>query len=243
MLRKKGIAILVFTLFIGFTLVANHIGAEGNDSKISRIAEGMEKNGVHIDKWSLYAKKNVDKKTINDVKQMAAQYRQYNWSYEQDNEVFKAIGEFENKEKNITEKLQILTTLTNDLTESYILYEVQGEGTQSDWDKLNEYVSNQSFDIFHENVTIFACINGTTDDNINVSLIQKSKKFLNEFEASSVEQLVEKDFTSLSAKTPLWEDFIPTNNDEMNIQIAMRTDGMGDKTTVVIGTPIITSEY
>lgn len=242
-MRKKEIAIIAFTMFIVFTLVANHIGAEGNDSKISRIAEGMKKQDVQIDEWSLYSKKNVDNKTISEVKLLTDQHRQYNWTYEQDNDMFKAIGVFVNKEKKVIEKLQILTTLTNNYSQSYILYEVKGEGIQSNWNKVNEYFNKKAFGIFGENVTTFACINGTLDDKMNVGLYQKLNELLNEFEANPVEQLREQNFLSVSAQTSVWEDFIPTNNGEMNIQIALRNDGMGDNTTVVIGTPIITSEY
>jgi hypothetical protein len=242
-MRKKEIAIVAFTMFIVFTLVANHIGAAENESKISRIAEGMEEQNVQIDKWSLYAKKSVDEKTISEVKHIADLHRQYNWTFEKDNDVFKAIGVFENKEKNVTEKLQILTTLTNDYSQSYILYEARGEGTQNDWNKVNEYFSEQAFDIFHEDVTTFACVIGSIDDKMKFSVYQKSDELLKEFKANPIEQLKEQDFLSVSAKTSVWEDFLPTKNGEMNIQIALRTDGMGDKTTVVIGTPIITSEY
>jgi TATA-box binding len=242
-MRKKDIAILAFTMFILITLMANHIGAAEIESNISRIADGMEAQGVQVDEWSLYAKKNVDRKTINEVKQMAGQYRQFNWTFEEDGDVFKAIGYFENKKEKITEKLQILTTLTNDYSHAYILYGVKGVGVQSGWESADEYFGKRSFDIFQENVTTFACMSGSLDDKINLSLVQKSKQLLKEFKASPIENLQEQDFLSVSAKTPLWEDFIPTNNDEMNIQIALRTDGMGDKTTVVIGTPIITSEY
>jgi hypothetical protein len=242
-MRKKEIAILAFTMFIIITLVSNHIGATGIDSNISRLADGMKQQGIQIDEWSLYAKKNVDRKSINEVKQMAGQYRGFKWTFEEDGEVFKAIGYFENKKEKITEKLQILTTLTNDYSQSYILYSVKGVGEHSSWKRADEYFGKRSFDIFQENVISFACMSGVIDDKINLSLVQKSKQLLKEFQASPVENLQEQDFLSVSAKTPLWEDFIPTNNNEMNIQIALRTDGMGDKTTVVIGTPIITSEY
>jgi hypothetical protein len=243
-MRKKEIAIVAFTtMFIVFTMVTNHIGAEGNEAKISRIAEVMLNQDVQIDKWSLYSKKIVDKKSIKDVKQFVDQHRQYNWAYEQDNEVSKAIGVYVNEKENVTEKLQLVTTLTNNQSQSYILYEVMGEGKQSNWNKVNEYFTKQSFDIFHENVATFACVEGLLDDKMKVSLYEKTIEVLKEFEASPVEKLQEPDFISVSGKTSLWEDFIPTNNDEMNIQIAMRTDGMGTNTTLVIGTPIITSEY
>ncbi|KKI89709.1 hypothetical protein WQ54_25515 [Bacillus sp. SA1-12] len=242
-MRKKEIAAVIFTIFFVFTLVANHIGAEGNKSKISLMADSMDKQDILIDTWSLYAKKSVEKKSIKEVKQIADQHRQYKWVYKQDSEVFKAIGVFENKKKNITEKIQILTTLTNNHSTAYILYEVKGNAAQQDWDKVSEYFHEQSFDIFQENVTTFACLQGLIDDNMKVSLYEKSQELVNEFNADPVEQLQEKDFISISGKTPIWEDFIPTDNDKINIQIALRTDEMGDYTTVVIGTPIITSEY
>jgi hypothetical protein len=242
-MRKKEIAIVALTIFILCSVVANHIGAEGNESKIARIAEGMEKQNVQINKWSLYSKKNFEKKSVSEVKQMTDQYRQYNWTYEEDEHVFKAIGVLENKAKNATEKLQIMTTLTNDYTESYILYEVVGNGSQAKWNNVTDYFSQQAFDIFKENTTIYACVFGTVDDMMESSLIEMSKKIVTEFKANPIEQLVEQDFLSVSARTPVWEDAIPTANGEMNIQIAMRTDGMGEETTVIIGTPIITSEY
>ena len=242
-MKKREIAIVVLTIFILCSVIATHIGAEGNESKIALIAEGMEKQNVQIDEWSLYSKKNVEKKSVSEVKQMTDHYRQYNWTYEKDKQVFKAMGVFKNKEKNVTENLQILTTLTNDYTQSYILYEVVGNGPQTNWNNVTDYFSKQAFDIFQENATIYACVFGTVDDMMKNSLIEMSKNVVTEFKAKPSEQLLEQDFLSVSARTPMWEDAIPIANGEMNIQIAMRTDGMGDKTTVVIGTPIITSEY
>jgi IS1 family transposase len=242
-MRKKEIVTVALAIFILCSVIATHIGAEGNESKIARIAEGMEKQNVQINEWSLYSKKNFEKKSVSEVKQMTDQYRQYNWTYEEDKHVFKAIGVFENKAKNVTENLQILTTLTNDYTESYIIYEVVGNGSQVNWSNVTDYFSQQAFDIFQENATIYACVVGSVDDMMKSSLMEMSKNLVTEFKANPIEQLLEQDFLSVSARTPVWEDAIPTANGEMNIQIAMRTDGMGDKTTVVIGTPIITSEY
>lgn len=242
-MRKKEIATVALTIFILCSVIATHIRAEGNESKIAHIAEGMEKQNVQIDEWSLYSKKNFEKKSVSEVKQMTDQYSQYNWTYEEDEHVFKAIGVFENKAKNVTENLQILTTLTNDYTRSYILYEVVGNGSQVNWNNVTDYFGKQAFNIFQENATIYACVVGSVDDMMKSSLIEMSKNIVTEFKANPIEQLLEQDFLSISAKTPVWEDTIPTANGEMNIQIAMRTDGMGDKTTVVIGTPIITSEY
>lgn len=242
-MRYKGIGIMVVTLSIIFSLVANHIGAAEQESKLLQIAERMENQNIEINEWSMYSKKVVNNKTVSEVKQIASQYRHYNWTFKQENEVFKAIGVFDNKEKRVTEKLQILTTLTNHHSQAYILYEVKGVGAQTNWNNMNEYFKQNAFDIFREDPTIFACMIGSFNDKMEGVLNQKSTLLLKEFQAKPIEQLQEQDFLSVSAKTPIWEDYIPTSEDEMNIQIALRSDGMGAKTTVVIGTPIITSEY
>ncbi|MCM3163804.1 YwmB family TATA-box binding protein [Metabacillus litoralis] len=242
-MRYKGIGIMVLTLSILFSFVANHIGATERQSKLLQIAKGMEHQDIDIKEWSLYAKQVVSNKSIGEVKQMTDQYRQFNWTFSEDDNVHKAIGVYNNREKNVTEKLQILNTLTNNQSQSYILYEVKGVNSQKNWNNINEYFQTNAFDIFHEKPTTFACMAGIINDNMEGVLNQKSKNLLKEFEAKPVEQLQEPDFLSVSAKTPIWEDTIPTDENNMNIQIALRTDGLGGKTTVVIGTPIITSEY
>lgn len=242
-MKKKEIAFVVCTIIMLFAMVANHIGAASNESKISRIADGLHKHNVEIDEWSLYAKKMVEKKSIEDVKLLTNEHRQYNWSFEQDDHMFKAVGTYVNEKDNVTEKLQFVTTLTNNHSLSYILYEVTGMGSPGNWDKVNNYFSEQSFNIFHDKVTTFTCVKGIVDDKMKVSLYEKINVILNEFDVRPVEKLQEQDFLSISGKTSLWEDFIPTKNGEMNIQTAIRTDGMGENTTLIIGTPIITSEY
>ncbi|MFS0881724.1 YwmB family TATA-box binding protein [Metabacillus niabensis] len=241
-MKKREIAVIIFTMMLVFTMVTNR-GVAENESKLSILAEAMQEQSVQIDDWTLYAKKNVEKKTIEEMKLFTEQYRHYNWTYEQDEEKIKAIGVFDNKKEKKLEKLQLITTLKNEMEQTYILYEVKGVGVQSNWDEIEQDFKENAFDIFHENPTIFACINGTFDDMIEVSLNNNANKFLKQFKAHSVEKLQEENFLSVSAKTALWEDFIPTTNDEMNLQLALRTDGLGDSTTVVIGTPIITSEY
>jgi hypothetical protein len=66
---------------------------------------------------------------------------------------------------------------------------------------------------------------------------------LRAFNAKPVESLVEESFISVSAYTGLWKEALQTKKQEMNLQIALRKTRMGGQTTIVVGTPIITSEY
>ncbi|MDQ0232114.1 YwmB family TATA-box binding protein [Metabacillus malikii] len=242
-MKKREIAVFALSIILLLTIAVNHIGATGNDTKILQLIEGMQKQNIKINEWSLYTKSNVEKKTAEEMKLFADQYRHYNWTFEEGDDFDKAVGVYQNKEHKITEKLQIISTHKNQIEDTYILYEVNGVGMRSNMAEMNEYFQNQAFDIFREYPTTFACVNGTVDDMMKVGLHEINEELLKQFDAHAIERLEEDEFLSISAKTTMWEDFIPALNDEMNLQIALRTDGLGDSTTVVIGTPIITSEY
>ncbi|XQY91666.1 YwmB family TATA-box binding protein [Metabacillus sp. HB246100] len=241
-MRKKEWIMAVVIFILGLNMV-NNIGAQGNDSKLELISSALEKRNIEVSEWSLYSKKNIEKKSISEVKQMTSQYRQYTWTFMKENEVFKAVGIRNDVEKAVTEKFQIITTLTNHHSQTYMLFEVLGTKEIDNWNAMSEAIHAQIFDIFQEDSAIYACMMGTVSDKMKDSLINETDIILGLFQAEPVEELTEENFLSISAKTPLWEDFIPTNEDKMNMQIALRTDGLGGKTTVVIGTPIITSEY
>ncbi|MGH1026135.1 YwmB family TATA-box binding protein, partial [Bacillus paranthracis] len=46
---------------------------------------------------------------------------------------------------------------------------------------------------------------------------------------------------SVSAYNKKWDDALSTNREKINVQIAIRSTD--NKDTIVVGTPIITSEY
>lgn len=66
---------------------------------------------------------------------------------------------------------------------------------------------------------------------------------MKEFNATSVEDLIEPNFVSVSAFTNEWKESIKTKKHQMNLQVSLRNAGMGEKLTVTVGTPIVTTEY
>ncbi len=74
--------------------------------------------------------------------------------------------------------------------------------------------------------------------------IEYAQKWIKALGAKTVESLNEGTFVSVSAYNPDWSPVVKTNEKEMNVQVALRQDErMGARTTVTIGTPIITTEY
>lgn len=54
---------------------------------------------------------------------------------------------------------------------------------------------------------------------------------------------MEPNFVSVSAFTNEWKESIKTEKHQMNLQVSLRNAGMGEKLTVTVGTPIVTTEY
>lgn len=247
MMKKASLAIIIFLFFLTGSIVAQAIDVEKEEAEIKTIVEGMEAQGIDVKKWSLFSKgmiSNNDRSFEELTKLLQTQFRHYKWSDERaDGKLHKTTGIFFNKKIKAVEKLQILSTDTNGQKQSYILYELSGEGSGKNWAKIHEYAQAQSFDIFHENPTIFTCVNGQLDDKMSSVLHLKVNDLLEQFNAVPVEQLKEEQFISVSARTSDWNHEIPTDKGSMNIQIALRGAGLGGNTSVTVGTPIITSEY
>lgn len=214
-----------------------------NKPEMEQLADAFGKNGIAVKKWTMYSKENISIPPGNfseNVKRFTQQHRLFNWSVEKTANGWKAAGIREFKDG--TETLQIVSTDTNRQRQSYILYQVQGTGNSRNWTEVHQYFKKQSFDIFHEYPTIFSCIEGSYDDKM-VGVLHLSDALLNEFNAVPLEQLKEPSFVSVSAYTARWGQTIPAEQGSMNMQIAVRHGGLGENTTVVAGTPIITTEY
>ncbi|MFY0761410.1 YwmB family TATA-box binding protein [Metabacillus dongyingensis] len=246
-MKKISLAIIIFLLFLTGAVVAQAIGSDKKEAELGTIVEGMEAQGIDVKKWSLFSKEMIsdENQSFEELtKLLQTQFRHYKWSNESvDGKLHKASGIFFNKKMGFTEKLQIQSTDTNGQKQSYILYELSGEGSGKNWIQLHEYAQARSFDIFHENPSIFTCVNGQLDDKMSSVLQLKVNGLLKQFNAVPVEQLKEDSFISVSARTSDWDHLIPTDEGSMNIQIALRGAGLGSNTSVTVGTPIITSEY
>ncbi|MRX74135.1 hypothetical protein GJU40_18600 [Bacillus lacus] len=246
-MKEKLNVIIAVILILSLTIVLNSIGAAKLETPLERMASAADKHSISIREWSLYAKKNIalkGEKPDEFVKRFTAEHRQYQWDFQEDNNVLKATGTLRIDSLNVSTQLVVTaTTLKNNQSQSYLLYEMKGNGLHTDWEKTTDVFTKKSFDIFHEKVTIFSCIIGNIDDMMKGVLQETLSTLLMEFNAVPVEQLKEQNFVSVSGYTKEWAQLIPAKKGSMNIQIAVRSGEVGKQPTVVIGTPIITTEY
>ncbi|WCK54328.1 YwmB family TATA-box binding protein [Aneurinibacillus sp. Ricciae_BoGa-3] len=91
---------------------------------------------------------------------------------------------------------------------------------------------------------INTCVIGKYGGKLKIDLqTEKCREILAAFNSTPVESLREDTVLSYSAYSPQIKDYILTNRNRMNLQVATHIDDIHQKTTVTVGVPIITVEY
>ncbi|QFT90913.1 hypothetical protein FIU87_19895 [Bacillus sp. THAF10] len=250
--RLLGIGFILIICFTGVILGNEKSRAQDTNefsTEILDIVEVFQKEKISVQEWKLYGRINVYKirdldafqKEVNHLKQKMGHL---NWTVMEEDNQWKAVGTFYNDLLKQEETLQLITTHTKSSPSSYLLYEVTGY----DWEDASATGMIKDFylnltKISQEDFEIFSCVIGEVNDKIEDGLQNTTNILLDSFSAEKVEEIREDTFVSVSAYTELWNNVLPAQHGKMNLQIGLRTQGMGDKTTVIVGTPIITVEY
>jgi hypothetical protein len=242
--RHFFIAIMIVCSIL-VVLMGNRTTEAGKTQDLEKIGSIFQTEHIVLNEWSLYAREHlVDLKSEQDLEVYAAELKQkfpdWDWSVQTDSEKWE-VSAVSPPSNHHQEMLQLMATHTKQPTDAYIVYRVNGKA----WNKeaksffTSDQFKNRLSDIFRDKPTVFSCMKGEVSDRIDTVL----SNLLSVFHANEIESLKEKSFKSVSAFSPLFSDSIKGKKENMNLQIGIRSEGLGAKTTVVVGTPIITIEY
>jgi hypothetical protein len=253
---KRTVVLLAVLSIVGFvflqfgnrTIIASMGDNDQNRNELMTIASVLEAEQVSIQEWAIHSREHLTSFTNQeDVQQyqtkLMKDFPNWDWTIHQDNGKWEAIATQTSNE--LKETIQIMATLTNDQFHAYLIYEVKGtkwneQTTGFFQNKWNTRLST----IFRGNPTNFSCMKADISDKIVTSLSETVvNDWLKAFQAKEIESLHESAFVSISASSPLFAETIQTKDEKMNLQLAIRSNGLGAKTTLVVGTPIITIEY
>lgn len=247
-MKKISFILSIFGI-IGFIVLqgGNKTTVADAQQEIVTLASVFQNENILVTGWSLYARESLesirDQEDVSDlVKDLQAKLPNWKWTSSNDSNHGEIIATSESS--RLQEKIKIISTDINGQVNSYILYEVRGQS----WNKdtlafLNNNLPGRIFDIFRGNARTFSCIEGEINDKINSALPVYKSELLKAFNAKEIEGLEEDSFISVSAFSPLFDKSLSSEHD-MNMQLGLRkTDRLGAKTTLVVGTPIITIEY
>ncbi|WP_235822776.1 YwmB family TATA-box binding protein [Cytobacillus massiliigabonensis] len=246
---KKTNKILVIVVLIGFMLVnlGNKTTVAVGEPDLLKIASVLQDENILINEWSLHAREKMEMldkvKEIKDyTEELKQQFPDWDWSEQSKEGHFEAVAIFEHGSE--TETIKILSTPIKGHFQTYVIYEVKGQGwDQKAEESFSKRMTNRITDIFRGNATTFSCIKGEFNDKIDKTLPLEIKHLLAVFKAKEVEALEEDAFISSSAYSTMFSESVEAGEKEINLQLGIRNQGMGGKTTIVVGTPIITIEY
>ncbi|MEB8699721.1 YwmB family TATA-box binding protein [Bacillus cereus] len=236
-MKLKLKAILIVALSVVLFLVGyREMKPISDEQKMESIIKALEKNDAKVEKWSWLAREtktisniHTFQKLLNDVKEKANIQK---WEVEQSPDGYKATSY--KKLSSYEERVVVTWSKENTKENTFIIFEVSG----AKWDP--KYVRNMN-KIFSEKPIIYTCVQGVLNDKIEGVLQNKTNQVLKDLSARAIEQVEERAFVSVSAYNKKWDDALSTNREKINVQIAIRSTD--NKDTIVVGTPIITSEY
>ncbi|MFB5572012.1 MULTISPECIES: YwmB family TATA-box binding protein [Bacillus cereus group] len=230
-------AILIVALSVVLFLVGyREMKPISDEQKMERMIASLEKNDAKVEKWSWLAREtktisniHTFQKLLNDVKEKANIQK---WELEQSPDGYKATSY--KKFSSYEERVVVTWSKENTKENTFIIFEVSG----AKWDPKYIQKTNK---IFSEKPIIYTCVQGVLNDKIEGVLQNKTNQVLKDLSARAIEQIEERAFVSVSAYNKKWDDALSTNREKINVQIAIRSTD--NKDTIVVGTPIITSEY
>ncbi|MGG0300366.1 YwmB family TATA-box binding protein [Bacillus albus] len=236
-MKLKLKAILIVALSVVLFLVGyREMKPVSDEQKMESMIASLEKNDAKVEKWSWLAREtktisniHTFQKLLNDVKDKANIQK---WELEQSPDGYKATSY--KKFSSYEERVVVTWSKENTKENTFIIFEVSG----AKWDPKYIKKTNQ---IFSEKPIIYTCVQGVLNDKIEGVLQNKTNQFLKDLSARAIEQIEERAFVSVSAYNKKWDDALSTNREKINVQIAIRSTD--NKDTIVVGTPIITSEY
>ncbi|MDQ7232372.1 YwmB family TATA-box binding protein [Bacillus pacificus] len=236
-MKLKLKAILIVALSVVLFLVGyREMKPIGDEQKMESMIAAVEKNDAKVEKWSWLAREtktisniHTFQKLLNDVKDKANIQK---WELEKSPDGYKATSY--KKYSSYEERVVVTWSKENTKENTFIIFEVSG----AKWDPKYIQKTNK---IFSEKPIIYTCVQGVLNDKIEGVLQNKTNQFLKDLSARAIEQIEERAFVSVSAYNKKWDDALSTNREKINVQIAIRSTD--NKDTIVVGTPIITSEY
>lgn len=235
-MKKVQLFLCIVVSVLIFLVGYKEVKPVSEEEKMESMIAAIERNGAALQRWSWLAKETKTISNIHMFEQLLADIGERanvsKWEFEESKHGYKAVAE--KSFSSYEERVVVTWAKENTKENTFIVYEVSGKK----WDPK----SVQRMDkIFSGEPKIYTCIEGTLNDKIEGVLQNKANEILEGLSARVVEQVEERAFVSVSAYNEKWDDALSKNREKINVQVAVRSTDKKD--TIVVGTPIITSEY
>ncbi|WP_062351609.1 YwmB family TATA-box binding protein [Bacillus kwashiorkori] len=220
-----------------------------NQTDLNKMMAAVEKMNGQLTQWSIFSREELEKnmttnELVNKEKEWKEKFPQFQWEKQHINNQWQLIGTYYNSKHQYEENLKLTANLYENGIQGFVLYEIKGEK----WDShianfLNDHQQKMVASISQKHPIIFSCISGEFSDMISLVESNKMDEMIETFNGKIIEKLTEEKFVSITMNSNLFAYELPSENGSFNMQFSLREGQMGEKTSFVIGTPIITVEY
>ncbi|BAU26485.1 TATA-box binding protein [Aneurinibacillus soli] len=212
---------------------------------LERLMQATRQTGAQVDTVSLRAKASFP--ALDTEEEQQKFLRKFGipvWQQDVKDSIYSYTGE----KKDGTIQLKIHVSFSSDKgvkkNNSDLSMEVTGEEKQVTEMEQELHTYLKSNGIRSELLQIMSCVRGFYSGKLKNDLqIEKTSRILAELNGKIVESLTEETIQSTSAYSPLLSTMIRTNHQPMNVQVATHYSQYQNRTTITVGTPIITAEY
>ncbi|MDQ0257214.1 hypothetical protein J2S74_004672 [Evansella vedderi] len=257
--KKWQLITVTLALLLSFTLLfeESKTRSENNDTQLPKetlqiIEEELTGLDIRLNNYHIYGRNHQDGiPSYDKVMDYLNYWKQTNdrveWTFQETKGREKWIGTYNDPTSSYTEKMTVFITPSNNGKQysAYTIYEVSFLPIEKWHDSFSELFDSTSTLAHLNSDDVFLRVEGSVKGNDAANVDQWGNMIMDVFSADIVEGITEETFVSLSAHTDLWGQEIDSNGQKMNLQVALRAiqDGLGEETTVTIGTPLITTEY
>lgn len=249
---RNGLAMLVLIVFIAVNPFS--FGETQERSELQVLLELFRGNHIELAEWKLYTRGEIER--FNSVElfeeganNVMSSMERFVWEKAEsnvENEHLYVTGTYSHPTLPLTERLSVYSYPSSKNSNlMYISYEISAEPMskdQIDLERIQQDWDATLTTLFKEKPQIFTMVKGR--ELGSTDLDERAEELLQQLSAQKVEQLTETNFVSISAYNEKWNSNLMSKDQMMNLQLGLRQEPiLGGKTTVTIGTPIITIEY
>ncbi|GAE92496.1 hypothetical protein JCM21714_1500 [Gracilibacillus boraciitolerans JCM 21714] len=229
---------LFLFLFTWSSIFALHVESHKDTNNVKQIEDMLElvdQQNLNLLKWQTIIKETREINNINQFKdhlkgyQMSVTKNKSHITFTKDTQETGGFNE------------QILLVKANMQNTYQVIYIIESSKTTTEvLEAYKKRMNTITSDLFTKNAQTFSCIEAWKNDIIDIvrfiNIVNSTLKM------SIIDETKENNFYTWTGYTKKWTDTIQQDEKEFNIQIAVRA-GLGDRTNVTIGTPILINEY
>ncbi|WP_226036313.1 YwmB family TATA-box binding protein [Aquibacillus saliphilus] len=237
---KVILVLFTITLLILFFIPNTNASTASPLREIDDMVNLLDQDNLSLQTWEVITKEKMGRDRVLEIKRKIEKiYPKSKFKVEKTEQVTKFSIDL-HKNGDIHERFEVIVP-SNTNHDAEIIYMLSG----SIWDEQVEIYYSKKMERFLNNVftgksTIFSCVSVQTNGIMSSDyLFERVSEKLN---VQTLDYIEEENLAVLSGYTDHWDYFLSISDKPMNVQLAARV-GLGGKTIVTIGTPIITTEY